>query len=162
LITLFVPFSNLQFQNTESGTKVRVVRYVLFFIPWKTEEVSNVSGLRADITSEKYYQDTSENRRKGQTGVSLATGQLVILNGGPEVKVQADPDLAYDTVEQFNEFVASKSQEELNIPIYASWALSYLLGGAATFFCIFYVFCALAAIVMFPFKMIRSKTVSEK
>ena len=134
----------------------------MFFIPWKTEEVSNVSGLKADVTSEKYYQDTSENRRKGNTGISLATGQLVILNSGPEVKVQADPDLAYDTVEEFNEFVASKTTEPLDIPIYASWALSYFLGGAATFFCMLYVFGTLATFVMFPFKMNRSKTVVEK
>lgn len=152
LITFMTPFTDVEVTNTEQGTSVKVVRYILTFVPWKTEQLANVSGVRADITARKRYADTSENRRKGNVGVSVATGELVFLTNDGEVKMQSEPELAENTVKVFNDFVASKSPEPLKLTIYASWALSYLLGGVATFFCGLYIFGAVVSALKFPFK----------
>ena len=151
LITFMTPITDVEINNSEQGTSVKVVRYILTFVPWKTEHISNVSGIRADITARKRYADTSENRRKGNVGVSVATGELVFITNDSEVKMQSDPELAEKTVKVFNEFVASKSPEPLKLTIYASWALSYILGGIATFLCGLYVFGAVVSIIKFPF-----------
>lgn len=152
LITFMTPLTDVEVSNTEQGTSVKVVRYILTFIPWKTELITNVSGVRADITERKHYANTSENRRKGNVGVSVATGELVFITNDAEVKMQSDPELAEETVKTYNEFVSSKSTEPLKLTIYASWALSYILGGVATFFCGLYVFGAVVSIIKFPFK----------
>ena len=93
LITLVVPLTNVEFRNSDSRGTVTVVRYVLIFIPWKSERIQNVSRIRADITAEKHYSGTSEERRKGQSGVRVATGQVAIISDGREVIVQASPVL---------------------------------------------------------------------
>lgn len=152
LITFMTPITDLEVSNTEQGTSVKVIRYILTFVPWKTEQLSNVKGIRADITARKRYADTSENRRKGNVGVSVATGELVFITNDGEVKMQSDPELAENTVKVFNEFVASKSSEPLKLTIYASWALSYILGGVATFLCGLYVFGAVVSVITMPFK----------
>lgn len=155
VITLMVPFTNLEFKKAESSITATVVRYVLIFIPWKTEQIENVSGLRADVTAAKHYQGTSDERRKGQTGVRVATGQIVILSDKPEAIVQAAPDLAKQVVKQFDEFKSSESAGPLKVAVYASWALSYILGGVVTAFCALYLFGAAIAVLLYPFKKMR-------
>jgi ABC-type sugar transport system permease subunit len=152
VITLVVPLTDLEFHKTDGNTSVKVKRYVLLFIPWKNEEALNVKSVRADITSEKIYQDTSENRRKGNEGISVSTGQLVFISEGSEVKVQAEPELAKEISKEFEQFLVSESVEPLKFSVYASWSLSYILGGVATFFAALYIFGALVSIVIYPFK----------
>jgi len=154
-ITLMVPFTDIEFRKTGGSVSVGVRRYVLVFIPWETKEILNVKALRAEITSEKKYQDTSENRRKGNTGTRLATGQLVIVNDGSEVAVQAAPELATEISKQFDQFLTSASNEPVKFSVYASWGLSYVLGGIASFFAAFYLFGALVSVVIYPFKRLR-------
>lgn len=156
LITLMVPLSKIEFRHTDSGVTATVERYVLIFLHFKTEQIVNVNSVRADITARKRYQGTSEERRKGQKGVRLATGQVAILSDGTEVIVQASPELAKTIAAQFDKFAADKTSEPLTFDVYASWALSYILGGVATALCAFYVVCVALAVLLFPFKMIWS------
>ena len=156
-ITLMVPFTDLDIRRTGSSAEVKIKRYLLMFIPWQTQVVPQVTELRAEITAEKRYQDTAENRRKGRVGTSLSTGQLVVVNSGPEIIVQAAPELASKISKQFAEFLVSDASDSLQLSIYANWNLSYILGGAATFFAAFYLAGALIAIVIFPFKLLRSR-----
>ncbi len=129
VLTLMAPLSNIEFRKSEAGISATVVRYTLMFIPWRTERFEKVTGIRADITEAKRYQGTSEERRKGQKGYRLATGQVAILHAGPteagpEAIVQADPDLAKQIVTQFDDFKASESTGPLTFAVYASWSLS--------------------------------------
>lgn len=155
VITLMAPFTNLEFKKSGSAVTATIVRYVLIFIPWKTEQIGNVSGVRADITAAKHYQGTAEERRKGQTGVRVATGQIAILSDKPEVIVQAAPNLAKEVVKQFDEFKNKESTDPLKIAVYASWSLSYILGGVATGFCALYIFGATITVLLYPFKKMR-------
>ena len=152
VITLMVPLTNIEFKNAEAGATAKVVRYVLMFIPRKTERIENVKSLRADITAEKRYQGTSDEIRKDQKGVRVSTGQVAIVSDGPEVVVQAAPELATKIVKEFDMFVSTGSAKPLVFQVYASWALSYILGGVATAFCGLYVIGAALAILTFPFK----------
>jgi hypothetical protein len=152
LLTLVAPLSKLHFQHTETGAAVDVVRYVLIFLPWRTEKIENVHSIRADTTAEKRYQGTSEERRKGQKGIRFATGQLAILSDGPEVIVQSDPDLAKKIAKEFDEFAADPTAAPVTYHVFAAWTLSYLLGGIATAFCALYIVGALIAIIMYPIK----------
>lgn len=156
VITLVAPLTDIEFHKTGSNASVSLKRHVLIFIPWQTKEVLNVKEVRADTTLEKRYQDTSENRRKGNKGTSFATGQLVIISDGPEVIVQAAPELATQISKQFQQFLTSQSTAPVKFSVYASWSLSYLLGGVASFFAAFYLFSALASIMIYPFKRIRT------
>lgn len=158
VITLMVPFTDLEFRNTDSGLEATVRRYVLIFIPWKTERVTHVTRVRADITAEKHYQGTREERRKGQKGVQLATGQVAIIGDGPEVIVQAAPDLAKTISAQFEKFAAGNSAEPMTFSVYASWSLSWILGGVATAFCALYIVGATLAVLTFPFRLMRSSS----
>jgi hypothetical protein len=157
LITLVAPLSTIQFLKTDKGNTVLVDRYLLIFIPWRHERVENATKLHAEITEEKRYKGTVEERRKGQKGIRLATGQVRIEGSDTESVVQSAPDLAKSVVSQFDQFASSADAAPVKIPVYASWSLSYLLGGAATFFCALYVAGAVAAIVTFPFRFARSK-----
>lgn len=156
LVTLLAPLTKLQFQHSQSGAAVTVVRYTLIFIPWRTERIQNATSVRADITAEKRYQGTSEERRKGQSGIRVATGRVAIVSDGPEVIVQAAPALAEKIAKRFDEFVADKAAGPIVFDVYASWSLSYVLGGVATSLCALYVGGATLAVLMFPFKMMRS------
>jgi ABC-type sugar transport system permease subunit len=156
VITLMVPLTNIEFRNSETGATVTVHRYVLIFIPWKTQQITNVTRVRADITAEKHYRGTSEERRKGQSGVRVATGQVAIIGDGPEVIVQAAPDLAKEISRQFDEFVVIRSPEPMTFAVYASWPLSWILGGVVTALCALYVVGATLAVLTFPFKLMRS------
>jgi hypothetical protein len=158
-ITLMIPLTGIQFQKSDAGTTAIVNRYVMIFFPWKTERVVNVQKVRADITAEKRYRGTSEERRKGQKGIRFATGQVAIVADGREVIVQAAPELAKDIEAQFNAFVNAETAEPLFFSVYA---LSYVLGGAATALCAFYVTCVILAIVVFPFRWISSQLISKK
>jgi hypothetical protein len=191
VLTLMAPLSNIEFRKSELGISATVVRYTLMFIPWRTERFEQVTGIRADITEAKRYQGTSEERRKGQKGYRLATGQVAILHAGPkeagpkeagpkeagpkeagpkeagpeeagpEAIVQADPDLAKQIVKQFDDFKASESTGPLTFAVYASWSLSYILGGIATFFTALYILGAALAIVTFPLKRMRVASQSK-
>jgi hypothetical protein len=152
VITLVVPLTDIEFQKTGTTASISLKRYVLIFIPWQTKEVLNVKEVRADVTLEKRYQDTSENRRKGNKGTSFSTGQLVIISDGPEVIVQAAPELATQISKQFQQFLTSENAAPVKLSVYASWSLSYVVGGFATFFAAFYLFGALVSIVISPFK----------
>ena len=152
ILTLMAPFTDLTLRNAEQGVDISIKRYVLFFIPWKTENLDSVKSLVAEITAEKRYADTAENRRRGRVGTSLATAQLVIQNSSEETIVQVDPKLAKEVEKNFNDFVISKSTTPKTLQLYASWGLSYIMGGVATFFCGFYLFGCIAAILRYPFK----------
>lgn len=157
VITLMAPFSTIVLEKSNAGTAVTVHRYVLVFIPWETERIENVAGMRADITAEKRYRGTVEERRKGQKGWRLATGQVAILSGDDEVIVQAEPDLAKAIVARFDAFAASRSAAPVAIQVHASWWLSYVLGGVMTALCALYVLGVALAVVTFPFKR-KSRT----
>ena len=147
-ITLMAPFTDLEFRRASDGVTVTVKRYVLMFIPWQTIEVRNVTAIDAEISPEFRYRNTAENRRKGRVGtVSHATGQLVVAGHGREVIVQASPDMAEEISDQFAKFLTDKTAGPVAILVYASWSLSYLLGGAATALAAFYSICACLAVV---------------
>lgn len=155
LITLMAPLSTIMFEKSGAGTTVVVHRYVLMFIPWQTERIDNVTRIHADITPEKRYRDTRENRRKGNIGTRLATAQLEIVGDGPEVIVQADPDLAKNVAARFDAFARNAAAPPEKIEVYASWGLSYVLGGVATFLCGFYLLGATIAVLQFVWKAMR-------
>ncbi|MBL8700701.1 MAG: hypothetical protein JNK67_20175 [Alphaproteobacteria bacterium] len=159
VITLVAPLSTIEFRKSNGASSVTVQRYVLIFVPWRTTHVDNVARLRADITAEKHYRGTVEERRKGQSGTSYSTGQVAILGAGsePEAIVQAAPDLAKEIVARFERFAAAPDAPPVSIEVYASWSLSYLLGGAVTALCALYVTGAVLAVLTFPFKLLRSR-----
>lgn len=157
LITLVAPFTDLEFRHAGNGVNVTVTRYALMVIPWQTKTVTNVTALQSDITPEVRYANTAENRRKGRAGaVSHATGQLTIIGDGSEVVVQAAPELAGNIEVRFNRFRADASSAPLKLSIYASWNLSYLLGGAVTALAAFYVLGCVLAILSLPFKALKA------
>jgi hypothetical protein len=131
-ITLMVPLTHLRMEHSNRVPTVTIRRYLLIFIPWRTEQIPKVTRIRAEITPEYRYRGTSEERRKGQKGVRVATGQFAIVHDGPDVIVQAAPDLAKQIARQYDEFLADKSAGPRTVSVYASWKLSYLLGGVAT------------------------------
>jgi len=156
VITLVVPLSTIVFERAGTKADVIVQRYVLMVVPWRTERIDNVTQIRADVSSQFRYADTAENRRKGRAGtVSYATGQVAIIGAGDELIVQASPDLAKSIVVQFKEFVADKNTNSISIPVYASWALSFVLGGVVSVLCGLYLLGSLAAILRFVYRMGR-------
>lgn len=153
LITLIAPFTNIALQKTGSTASVTITRYVLVFIPWQTRQVEQVKELRAEVKPEFRYRNTAENRRMGRAGaVSHATGQIAIVSDGPDVIVQASPELAVETDARFERFLAEPNPAPVRISLYASWWLSYVLGGIATGFAALYLGGAFLAIVTWPFK----------
>lgn len=157
VVTLVAPLSTLEFTKSGAGTTATVTRYVLMVVPWRTQRIDGVTRLRVDVTGEFRYADTAENRRKGRTGTSHATGQIAIVGNGPEVIVQAAPDLAQDIAARFDRFVETSTAAPVTIPIYASWSLSYLLGGAVTALCALYLFGVAMAVLSAPFKRLRAR-----
>ncbi|QGM98164.1 hypothetical protein [Methylocystis parvus] len=155
VITLVAPLSTIEFEKSGAATNVVVERYVLMFVPWRTARVENVKRLRVDVTDEVHYADTVENRRRGRRGTSYATGQVAIIGDGPEVVVQAAPPLAKEVSAKFDQFAKSGAAGPMTVSVYASWGLSYVLGGVATFFCGFYVFGATVALAQFLWKKAR-------
>jgi hypothetical protein len=98
------------------------------------------SGPETSVIDRKVLKDTKENRRKDQVGhVQLATGQVAIMSAGPNVIVQAQPGLAEEISAGFEAFAASPDQGPIRKTIYASWALTYGLGGAMTSLFVLYV-----------------------
>lgn len=155
-ITFIAPLSQLEFVQTPTGIQATVTRYVLICLNWKTDVVQSVTEVRADITAEKRYRGTVEERRKGQKGISLATGQVALVNSGPEVIVQAAPELAREIATKFESFVAAPSEQPLRFDVYASWGISYVAGGVASAFAALYVFGVAMKILLFPFQLLRS------
>lgn len=148
LLTFMAPLTSLSFKKSEQGMTATLDRYLLMVIPWKHETVVGTLSVEADVTEAKRYRGTVEERRKGQKGIRLATAQIVIGSGGVETFIQADPELAKRVEKEFAEFQQSNSAEELRYEIYASWWLSYVLGGIATGFAVFYVFGATAQTIL--------------
>jgi hypothetical protein len=133
MVTLMAPVTVLEYRKTGTEAQVLIVRYVLLFVPWRTQEIAGVTEIRADVTERKVLKDTKENRRKDQVGhVQLATGQVAVLGAGPPAIVQAQPGLAEDIAAEFAAFAASPEQGPVHRTVYASWALTYVLGGAMT------------------------------
>ena len=156
VITLMAPLSTIEFQKSGTRNNVIVHRYALIFVPWRTERIDNVTQIRADVTSQFRYADTSENRRKNKVGtISQATGQVVITGTRDELVVQAAPDIARSIAALFKEFAADKNADQISISVYASWALSYVLGGIVSFLCGLYLFGSLIAVFRFGFRSSR-------
>lgn len=148
LITSMAPFTDLTFRHGAAGATVMVKRYVLMFIPWRTTEIANVKMVRADINESFRYGNTAENRRKGRVGaVSHATGQLVITGEADEEIVQAAPEIAKVVSARFQQFLTNRAADAMTVPVYASWSLSYLLGGAVTALTALYVIGACLALI---------------
>jgi hypothetical protein len=161
-ITLMVPLTDLTVRRTGPTASITVTRYVLMFLPWRIQTIDNVRVIRAEISDEKYYGDTLENRRKGRVGTtSVATGQLVIEGNGPTVIVQAAPELATQTQDGFAGFLAATDPAPVRVPLYASWWLSYVLGGVATAFAAFYIVGSALAIVTWPFKRRKAASLAR-
>lgn len=153
VITLMAPFTDLTFRHNADGATVTVKRYVLMFLPWRTTEIANVKTVRAYINEAFRYGNTAENRRKRRVGtVSHATGQLVITGDAQEEIVQAAPEIAKAISTQFERFLTNRAAEAMVVPVYASWSLSYLLGGAMTALAALYVIGACLAIASLPIK----------
>lgn len=156
VITLVAPLSTITFQKAGTETNVIVRRYVLILVPWRTERIDNVRQIRADVTSQFRYADTSENRRKDRVGTtSHATGQVVITGARDGLVVQAAPDLARSVAALFKEFAADKNADQISMSVYASWVLSYVLGGVVSFLCGLYLFGSLAAVFRFGLRSSR-------
>ena len=156
VITLVVPFSTLELRRADDGIAATVTRYVLVFVPWRTQQIARVTQLRADISPEVHRQLTAEDRRKGRANVIHATGQVAIIGDGPHVIVQVAPELARDVAARFERFRRDAVADSEMIEVYASWSLSYLLGGTVTALCALYVVGAALAIVTVPFKRRRA------
>ncbi len=109
LITLVASLTDIDFEHRENGIHARVTRYVLMYFPWKTDFVEDVSEVRASNTPAKYYRGTSEERRKGQKGVQLETGQVIIAHADTEVHIDVDPKLAKEIEASFKRFQLDKS-----------------------------------------------------
>lgn len=155
-MTLVAPLSTIVFQKDGANTDVIVQRYVLMYVPWRTERVDTVTQIRADVSSQFRYGNSSENRRKGRVGtVSYATGQVTIIGPDDELIVQAAPDLARSIAVEFQKFSADRNANTLSISVYASWALSYVLGGIVSFLCGLYLIGSIAAILRFAFRSNR-------
>ncbi len=101
--------------------------------------VAGVTDVRADITAEKRYTEPREERRKGQKGVRLATGQVALLNSGPEVIIQAAPELATEIAAKFDTFAGmvqrdveanGVNESSLKFTVYASWAFRMCSAGS--------------------------------
>lgn len=158
LVTLMAPVTVLEYRKSAAGVDVGVVRYVLLFVPWRTQHVANATAVRADVTQEFRYKNTRENRQKDRVGhTNLATGQVAILGDGPEVIVQAQPGLAETLSAEFTAFAAAPSETPVRRTVYASWSLTYILGGAMTALFALYVFGASMAVVVFLKKQISSR-----
>lgn len=158
-ITLMAPLTTLEFRHSEAGTSVTAVRYLLMYIPWKTDRMVNATSVEADITAAKDIKRNREERRRRKPGIQFATGRLIFISGAPEIEmvVDTDPELAKQVVKQFDEFAANKTAAPITIQIYAAWIISYVVGGVASAFCALYVIGASLAIVTFPFKLLRAK-----
>lgn len=157
IVTLMAPLTDLELRRAGSGATVTITRYVLMLIPWQTKQVPNVTELVADITPGFRYANTAENRRKGRAGtVSHETGQLLVVSDGPEVIVQAAPELAEDISARFAQYLASGSSEPVRISVYASWSLSYLVGGALSALAAFYIVCACLAVISLVVRTVRN------
>jgi len=157
IVTLIAPLSTLDFVKSGRGTTVTVTRYVLIVVPWRTQRIDDVVRLRVDLTAEFRHANTQENRRKDRTGTSHATGQIAIIGNGPEVIVQAATDLAQEVALRFERFSAASTPAPTSIPVYASWSLSYLLGGAVTALCALYVAGVVLSVIALPFR-VRAKS----
>lgn len=156
VITLVVPLSTIVFERAGSETDVIVHRYVLMIVPWRSERIDHVTQIRADVSSQFRYGNTAENRRKNRVGtVSYATGQVAIIGAGDELIVQAAPELAKSIAAQFKEFVTDKNAGSISIDVYASWILSYVLGGVVSFLCGLYLLGSLVAVLRHVYKMGR-------
>lgn len=159
IVTSMVPFTDLTFERKAGAASVTVKRFALMFIPWQTIEIKDVKAIRADINQSFRYEDTAENRRKGRAGaVNYATGQLVILGEDREVIVQAAPEIAGGIAAQFKQFQTAEIAKPVTISVYASWRLSYLLGGAMTALAALYLIGACLAILSIPFNRLRQRS----
>lgn len=156
VITFVAPFSTLEFRRVAGDVDVVVTRYVLVFLPWRTQYVPQVARLRADIKDAEHRHLTASERRKGYAQYSFATAQVAILGAGrPEVIVQVAPDMAEDVVARFDAFRRDAAATRQTVEVYASWWLSYVLGGVVTALCALYVVGAVLAVVTWPFKRRR-------
>jgi hypothetical protein len=155
LITLMVPFSTVEFRHDVTGPTVIVTRFALVAVPWRTIQIENVTRVRADVMPDRPYRGTREEQRRGARGTSYGTGQLAIVNDGPEVIVQAAPELAKDIAAQFDRFVTAKGSEPIVRSVYASWWLSYVFGGVVTGLFALYAVGVVLAILSFLLKLVK-------
>lgn len=157
LVTLVAPRSTLEFRQSGDGVDVTVQRYVFLVVPWRTQIVAHATDIRADVTETTRYKDTRENRQKDRVGhTNLATGQVAILSAGPDVIVQAQPGLAEAIAAEFKAFAAAPSQTPVRRTVYASWVLTYVLGGVMTALCALYVVGASLAALKYILKKLRA------
>lgn len=72
--------------------------------------------------------------------------------------VQAAPEIAEGISAQFKQFLTASTAEPVTVSVYASWRLSYLLGGAMKALAVLYVICACLAILAIPFNRLRGRS----
>jgi hypothetical protein len=148
LITMVAPRTGLEFSKSASGTSVTVTRYVWLFVPWRTVEVDRVSRLDVEVTPRARHANTAENRRKGRAGaVHLATGQLTVVGADVQLVVQVSPETSHVVAGHFKRFTEEPDARAQRISVYASWGLTYVLGGVMSLLTALYVFGAVARIV---------------
>ena len=140
LVTMMAPASWLTFTRSESGVSCTTRTCVFFIVPYKTQQVAQVTGIDHRDRAGR----TERQRKFGRTTTKKVhvdgEGFLQILGVGDQnAEVSVSPASLENVIAKANDFLTSTKEGSTTLFAIANWKFGGLMGGILTAFTILYV-----------------------
>jgi hypothetical protein len=145
LVTLIALSSTIELKTINNQPAAEIKKHLFVFIPLLSKTISPLEKAESVVTQADRT-ISSEERRRGRTGVLLADGSVLLSGGGEACHVQSIPSSARLEAKTIAEFISQPSNSPQSLTLTAGWQMTYLLGGATTALAAFYCLGATAAI----------------
>lgn len=140
LTTLVAPATWLTFERVAGEVRCTTRTCVFFIVPFKTQQVSQVSGISKRERAGKTERQRVAGRTTNQTVHVDGEGFLQVHGAGEQViEVSVSPVSLESVVGKANSFLSSEADGSTTIFAIANWKFGALMGGVLTCFTALYV-----------------------
>lgn len=140
LVTMMAPATWITFTRSEVGVSCTTRTCVFFIVPYKVQQVAQVTG----IDHREREAKTERQRKLGRTtnkNIHVdGEGFLQILSvGDQKAEVSVSPASLENVIAKANDFLTSTKEGSTTMFTIANWKFGGLMGGILTSFTILYV-----------------------
>lgn len=147
LVTAIAPVSWIKYERRGDQVAATAQTCLLFFVPYKTVHVANVTGFNKRIVAGT---ETRERRtgRSDRVTRSEDQGYLLVQAVAASTEIPVTPHDIDSVIERSEAFLKSSQPSELKLFVVANWKFSILMGGIVSLLTVLYFATILFGILL--------------
>lgn len=140
LVTWMVPASWITFHRNEAGVRCKTYTCVYFVVPYRTQQVDQVTGISQREKSGRIEKQKRFGRTTNKTVNVQGEGFLHVQGvDDQDLEVSVSPASLASVVSKSEQFLASNQPSSTTIFAIANWKFGGIMGGVLTLFTLLYV-----------------------